>query len=104
MKANLIRRMAIAYLPAILYKHLFLSKSNSAASQDTSTANLTTTADDQQQVSTESDIITNDANTALNGQSVFSGDNSSTASVSGTTEVNSTNADMGILRSSMFIS
>ena len=48
-------------------------KSNSASSQDTTSANLSSTADDQQQVSAESDIITNDANTALNGQAVFSG-------------------------------
>jgi hypothetical protein len=69
-------------------------KSNSA-SQDTSTTNLSTTADDEQQVSNESDIISNDANTALNGQAVFSGSNSSTASISGNTEVNSTDAVMG---------
>ena len=95
MKANLIRRMALAICLLSCICIYSCQKSNSTSSQDTTSANLSSTADDQQQVSTESDIISNDANTALNGQAVFSGSNSTTASISGNTEVNSTNADMG---------
>jgi hypothetical protein len=94
MKANLIHRMALAICLLSCISIYSCQKSNSA-SQDTSTTNLSTTADDEQQVSDESDIISNDANTALNGQAVFSGSNSSTASISGNTEVNSTDAVMG---------
>ncbi len=94
MKANLIHRMALAICLLSCISIYSCQKSNSA-SQDTSTTNLSTTADDEQQVSNESDIISNDANTALNGQAVFSGSNSSTASISGNTEVNSTDAVMG---------
>ncbi len=95
MKANLIRRMAVAIILLSCISIYSCQKSNSASSQDTTSANLSATADDEEQVSTESDIISNDANTALNGQAVFSGSNSITYSLSGTTEVNSTNADMG---------
>ena len=94
MKAKLIHRMALAICLLSCISIYSCQKSNSA-SQDTSTTNLSTTADDEQQVSTESDIISNDANTALNGQAVFSGSNSSTSSISGNTEVNSTDAVMG---------
>jgi hypothetical protein len=94
MKANLIHRMALAICLLSCISIYSCQKSNSA-SQDTSSTNLSTTADDAQQVSNESDIISNDVNTALNGQAVFSGSNSSTASISGNTEVNSTDAVMG---------
>jgi hypothetical protein len=94
MKAKLIHRMALAICLLSCISIYSCQKSNSA-SQDTSTTNLSTTADDEQQVSNESDIISNDANTALNGQAVFSGSNSSTSSISGNTEVNSTDAVMG---------
>jgi hypothetical protein len=94
MKANLIHRMALAICLLSCISIYSCQKSNSA-SQDTSSTNLSTTADDEQQVSNESDIISNDVNTALNGQAVFSGSNSSTASISGNTEVNSTDAVMG---------
>jgi hypothetical protein len=95
MKANLIRRMALAICLLSCISIYSCQKSNSA-SQDSSSTNLSTTADDQQQVSNESDIISNDANTALNGQSDFSGSTSSTASLSGNTEVNSTDAVTGL--------
>jgi len=95
MKANLIRRMALAICLLSCISIYSCQKSNSA-SQDSSSTNLSTTADDQQQVSNESDIISNDANTALNGQSDFSGSTSSTASLSGNTEVNSTYAVTGL--------
>ncbi|HEY4935247.1 MAG TPA: hypothetical protein VII44_01630 [Puia sp.] len=87
MKANLIRRMAIA-ICLLSCISIYSCKKDNSASQDTTTADLSTTADDQQQVSNESDIISNDANTALNGQSAFSGSNSSLVSLSGNTEVN----------------
>jgi len=95
MKTNLIRRMALAICLLSCISIYSCQKSNSA-SQDSSSTNLSTTADDQQQVSNESDIISNDANTALNGQSDFSGSTSSTASLSGNTEVNSTDAVTGL--------
>jgi hypothetical protein len=87
MKANLIRRMvlAICLLSCI---SIYSCKKDNSASQDTTTTDLSTTADDQALVSNESDNITNDANTALNGQSDFSGSNSSSVALSGNTEVN----------------
>jgi hypothetical protein len=47
-------------------------------------------------VSNESDIISNDANTALNGQSDFSGSLSSSASADGNTVVNGVNGTAGV--------
>jgi hypothetical protein len=88
MKAKLIRRMAIA-LCLLSCISIYSCKKDNSASQDTTSANLTTTGDDQQQVSNESDIISNDANTALNAESDFSGSNSSSVSLAGNTEVNS---------------
>jgi hypothetical protein len=72
MKANLIRRIAIAVclLSCIT---IYSCKKDVSASGDTSTANVSTTGDDVQQVSNESELINNDANTALNGQAAFSG-------------------------------
>jgi hypothetical protein len=87
MKANLIRRTAIA-ICILSCISIYSCKKDNSASQDNTTANLSATADDQQQVSNESDIISDDANTALNGQSDFSGSNSSSVSLNGNTEVN----------------
>jgi hypothetical protein len=89
MKANLIRRMAIAICLLSCICIYSCKKDNSASSQDITTSDLSATADDQAMVSNESDIITNDANTALNGQSDFSGSTSSSVSMSGNTAVNS---------------
>jgi hypothetical protein len=89
MKANLIRRIAIAACLVSSISIYSCNKENSSASGDSTTqANVSTAGDDQQQVSNESEITDNDANTALNGQSSFSGGNSSSASLSGTTELN----------------
>lgn len=96
MKANLIRRMAIAICLLSCICIYSCKKDNSAASQDTTTTDLSTTADDQAMVSNESDIVTNDANNALNGQSVFSGSNSSSVSLSGNTAVNSVDGNTGV--------
>ena len=87
MKANLIRRIAIATC-LLTCISIYSCKKDNSASQDTTTADLNNTADDQQQVSNESELISDDANTALNGQSVFSGSNSSSVSLSGNIEVN----------------
>src|SRR5450631_1440964 len=87
MKANLIRRTAIA-ICILSCISIYSCKKDNSASQDNTTANLSATADDQQQVSNESDMISDDANTALNGQSDFSGSNSSSVSLNGNTEVN----------------
>ena len=88
MKANLIRRMAIAFCILSSISIYSCKKDSATTSQDTTSANLSTAADDQQQVSNESDILNDDANTALNGQTVFSGSNSSSVSGTGNTEVN----------------
>jgi hypothetical protein len=89
MKANLIRRIALAVCLVSSISIYSCNKENSSASGDsTSQANVSTAGDDQQQVSNESEIVDNDANTALNGQSSFAGDNSSSSSLSGTTELN----------------
>lgn len=93
MKANLIRRMAIAICMLSCISIYSCKKDNSAGSQDTTTANLATAGDDEQQVSNESDIISNDANTALNGESDFSGSSSISVPVSGSESVNSVNGD-----------
>ena len=72
MKTNLIRRIAIAVclLSCIT---IYSCKKDVSATSDTTTANVSTTGDDVQQVSNESELINNDANTALNGQAAFSG-------------------------------
>jgi hypothetical protein len=87
MKANLIRRTAIA-ICLLSCISIYSCKKDQSAGSDTTTTNLTTTGDDQEQVSNESDLIVNDANAALNGQSDFSGSLSNSSSVSGTTVVN----------------
>jgi hypothetical protein len=97
MKANLIRRIAIAICVISCLSIYSCKKDVSAtgSTDTTSTTNLTTTGDDEQQVSNESDLISDDANTALNGQSAFSG--SSTSSLqSGNVEVNSMNANQEV--------
>lgn len=66
------------------------TKNNTTGSSSTdpsSTANLQTAADDQSQVSYEADAVDDDANTALNGQTVVSGNS---ISVEGTTTVRTT--------------
>jgi hypothetical protein len=90
MKANPIRRIAIA-ICLLSCISIYSCKKDASVSSDTSSANVSTSGDDQQQVSNESDIVTNDANTALNGQSDFSGSLSSSASADGTTVVNDVN-------------
>lgn len=88
MKANLIRRISIA-ICLVSCISIYSCKKDQAAGTDTTTsANMTTTGDDQQQVSNEADLIVNDANAALNGQSDFSGSLSSSSSISGSTVVN----------------
>jgi len=95
MKANLIRRISIAICLVSCISMYSCKKDQSTSSDTTTPANLSTTSDDQQQVSNESDMIVNDANTALNGQSVFSGSLSSSTSASGTTVVNDVTAVNG---------
>ena len=87
MKANLIRRIAIA-ICLVSCISIYSCKKDQSASSDTTTASLNTTGDDQEQVSNEADLVVNDANTALNGQSDFSGSLSSSTSVGGNTVVN----------------
>ena len=90
MKANLIRRVTIA-ICFLSFLSIYSCKKDTSTSTDTTTTNLTSTGDDQQQVSAESDIVSNDAITALNGQSDFSGSLSSSFSPTGNTVVNDVN-------------
>jgi len=90
MKANLIRRMAIAFC-LVSSICIYSCKKDTSASGDTTSANVGTTGDDQEEVSNEADIISNDVNSALSGQSDFSGSLNSSGSLSGNTEVNGIN-------------
>jgi hypothetical protein len=89
MKANLIHRIAIA-ICLLSCISIYSCKKDVSASADSS-ANISSSGDDQEQVSNEADIISNDANTALGGQSDFSGSFSSSASLNEKTEVNGIN-------------
>ena len=86
MKANIIRRIAIA-ICMLSCISIYSCKKDVSASGD-STANVSSSGDDQEQVSNEADNISNDANIALGGQSDFSGSLSSSSSLQGKTEVN----------------
>jgi hypothetical protein len=104
MKSNLIRRIftAICLLSCMC---IYSCKKDTTASSDTTSSNVSATSDDQAQVSMESDNISNDANTALNGESDFSG-SSSSVSVSGNTEVNGVSGGTqvnGLVNSHQFI-
>jgi len=94
MKPNLFRLVAIAFCMLSCLSIYSCKKDTTASNSTTTNSNVSTTADDEQQVSTESDIISNDANTALNGQSDFSG--SLSAGNSGTAVVNGVNETNGI--------
>jgi hypothetical protein len=78
---------------------IYSCKKDTTTNNGTTTeSNISTSADDEQQVSTESDIVSNDANTALNGQSDFSGSLSSQST--GNTVVNDvkgTNGNPGLI-------
>jgi len=92
MKAVFFGRMALV---ACLLSGICLYSCKKDASpsngNDTAQTDATTSGDDEQQVSEESDNITNDVNTALSGSADFSG--ASTAIIgSGQTTVNSTGA------------
>ncbi|MEO6962040.1 MAG: hypothetical protein ABIY90_08740 [Puia sp.] len=93
MKANSINRLAILLCVAsgiLLYS---CKKDNSSTGSGNSNEQVSTAGDDQAQVSDESNAVTDDATTALNGASGFSGEDNSTVSLSGATEVNSVGAD-----------
>jgi len=96
MKANLIRRITIAMCLVSCIGIYSCQKTQSAAASDTTSANLSTAADDQQQVSNETDLIGNDASTALSGQSSFSGSLSSSAASSGNTQVNDVSGNTAV--------
>jgi hypothetical protein len=87
MKTNLVRRMAIAFC-LLSCLAIYSCKKDTSSSGATTASNMDVSGDDQQQVSNESDIISNDANTALNSQSDFSGSLSSSTSIKENTEVN----------------
>jgi hypothetical protein len=88
MKANNLHRLGMLLC---MTAGLFFSsckKDISSSGNDNSNANVATAGDDQAQVSDESDAVTDDATTALNGQAGFSGEDNSAVSLTGNTEVN----------------
>lgn len=95
MKANLIRRISIAFC-LLSCISIYSCKKDVTATNGATSDNVSTSSDDEQQVSSESDIVANDANTALNGQSDFSGSLSSSLSISGNTAVNDVNGTNGV--------
>lgn len=92
MKTNLIRRIAIA-ICLLSCISIYSCKKDNSSGTGNNTTNVATESDDQSQVSSESDNVTDDANTSLNGQASFSGNSSSSASLSGSTAVNSVDAN-----------
>jgi hypothetical protein len=94
MKANLFGRMAIA-LCLLTCISIYSCKKDTSASGDNSTASISTTGDDEAQVSNESEIVSNDVNSALSGQSDFSGSLNSSVADAGNTEVNGVNGSQG---------
>src|SRR3954454_17927848 len=95
MKAKLFRRLAIAFC-MLSCVSIYSCKKDTSATGTTTDNNVNTSGDDEQQVSAESDIITNDVNIALNGQSDFSGSLSSGSTISGNTVVNDVKGTNGI--------
>jgi len=95
MKANLFGRIAIA-LCLLTCISIYSCKKDTTTSGDNSTTNISTTGDDEEQVSSESDIVSNDVNSALSSQSDFSGSLNSSVAEAGNTEVNGVNGSQGI--------
>lgn len=87
MKTNLVRRMAIAFC-LLSCAAIYSCKKDTSSNGAATASNMDVSGDDQQQVSNESDIISNDANAALNSQSDFSGSLNSSTSIKENTEVN----------------
>lgn len=75
MKTTILTRCVMALMMAgAAFTACTKNNMNGSSSTDAgTTANLQTAADDESQVSYESDAMDNDANTALNGQTVVSG-------------------------------
>jgi len=99
MKTNILSRVTLIIACVGV---LFACNKNNAgnqASSPTSTADMQTQADDESQVSNESDLLVNDANTALNSQTAIAGNSLSASGSSATTTVMGTegNGTPGIL-------
>jgi hypothetical protein len=89
MKTSLIRRTALAICLLSCIGIYSCKKDSSSSGSGNETALVTTEGDDQAQVSVESDMITDDASSALEGQASFSGSSSYSAIAKGNTAVNS---------------
>jgi hypothetical protein len=87
MKASLASRLAVTLCIAAGFSLCSCKKENSSASTATSNESLSAAGDDQAQVSDESDAITDDALTGLEGQANFSGADNSSVSLYGNTPV-----------------
>lgn len=96
MKANSINRLAIILCVASGLFFCSCKKDNSSANSGNSNENVSAAGDDQAQVSDESDAITDDATTALNAASSFSGENNNAVSLSGNPEVNAVGTDQQV--------
>ncbi|MDR3716323.1 MAG: hypothetical protein P4L51_26255 [Puia sp.] len=99
---NLIKQTTLYRLAGVLVIAgtvlIFSCNKSSGVNQDTtgnSATDLQTQADDQAQVSNESDAIVDDANTALNSQSSVSGSGSQVSSVISTMSTVSANSTAG---------
>ena len=93
MKTSLAGRLAIVICMVAGFSFSSCKKDSTAANASGSTGNVSTAADDQAQVSDESNAITDDANTTLNAQADFSGVDNSNASLTGNTAVNGVEAN-----------
>jgi hypothetical protein len=89
MKTSLVRQIAIAVCLLSCISIYSCKKDNSSSGSGSNTATISTEGDDQSQVSSESDAITDDANTAIEGLASFTGETGYSAIVHGTTAVNS---------------
>ena len=103
MKTTILTRCAMALMIAgVGFLACNKSALNSSSTDATSPTSLQTAADDQSQVSYESDAVTDDVNTSLNGQASVSGssitaEGSATITTLGMNHVDSAGAGGGIV-------
>jgi hypothetical protein len=83
MKTNILLRVTLIIACVGVLVACNKNSANTPASSPTSTANVQTQADDESQVSNESDLLVNDANTALNSQTSIAGNSVNASSQSG---------------------
>jgi hypothetical protein len=99
MKTNILLRVTLIVACVAVLFACNKNNANNAGSGTTGTADLQTQADDESQVSNESELLVNDANTALNSQTSIAGNSLSNSSASASTTVmgTETNGGPGVL-------